>query len=334
MPGMTTSSARLVLRLGLGAAVVIATAIVLSTTPPPTAAIDLTASQPSVAASHVAPATPRQHVPKGEPGPFSYRWPVKPFGRQHPVRGFFGDPRIANHGETRQFHFGIDISAANGTPVFATLSGTAYINALHSTTVEIVASDGLEFSYWHVVPTIRSGQRVVAYETVIGHIEEPYGHVHFSERRDGRYLNPLRSGALGPFVDDTTPSARSVVFRDGVLIAETYDEAPVAVPRPWYDLPVMPALLRWRVLGTHGSVVRGWSTAADFRLTIPPASEFDDRWAPGTTQNHVRAPGRYRVVLTRSLGELRSGWYVVEVAVSDTRGNGARARFPLDLSRF
>src|SRR5688572_15595570 len=55
------------------------------------------------------------------PGPYTYRWPVKPFDRQHPVRGFFGDPRIANHGHSKQFHFGVDISAPNGTPVFATL---------------------------------------------------------------------------------------------------------------------------------------------------------------------------------------------------------------------
>ena len=71
--------------------------------------------------------------------------------------------------------------------------------------------------------------------------------------------------------------------------------------------------------------------AADFRLTIPPASEFDDRWAPGTMQNHVRAPGRYRVVLSRSLDALPAGRYVVEIAVSDTRRNAARPRFPLEL---
>lgn len=277
-------------------------------------------------------AAPKPHVPKGDPGPYSYRWPVKPFGKQHPVRGFFGDPRIANHGESRQFHFGIDISAPNGTPVYATLTGTAYIHSLHSTTVEIEGSEGVEFSYWHVIPTIRSGQRVVAYETVIGRVEEPYGHVHFSEKRSGRYLNPLRHGAMGPFVDDTTPSIRSVVIDDGLLVAEAYDETPLAVPRPWHDLPVMPALLRWRVLDARGRVVQGWSTAADFRVTIPTASEFDERWAPGTMQNHVRAPGRYRVVLSHSLVPLGTARYV-ELAVSDTRRNGTRARFRFDLSR-
>ena len=41
-------------------------------------------------------------------------WPLKPFDRAHPVRGMFNDPRIA--GSSRSFHFGIDISAPNGTP--------------------------------------------------------------------------------------------------------------------------------------------------------------------------------------------------------------------------
>jgi murein DD-endopeptidase MepM/ murein hydrolase activator NlpD len=54
-----------------------------------------------------------------------YGWPVKPFRTQHPVRGFFGDPRIGGHnGAERQFHFGVDISAPNGTPVYATITGT------------------------------------------------------------------------------------------------------------------------------------------------------------------------------------------------------------------
>jgi hypothetical protein len=75
--------------------------------------------------------------------------------------------------------------------------------------------------------------------------------------------------------------------------------------------------------------VIGWRTAVDFRLTIPPASAFDDTWASGTTQNHVRAPGRYRLILARNLLARR---YVVEVSVSDTRANASERRFPFDPS--
>jgi Peptidase family M23 len=283
----------------------------------------------------VSPARDAQRAPQqarqAEPADrHAYSWPVKPFRVQHPVRGFFGDPRISNHGRGRQFHFGIDISAPNGTPVYATLSGTAYIHALHSTTIAIVGRNDVEFSYWHVVPLVRSGQYVTAYKTVIGHIEEPYGHVHFSEKRGSRYVNPLRPGALGPFSDETRPSVRSaVVDRSGELVVEAYDETPLAVPRPWHDLPVMPALVRGRIRDAKGHTIQGWATLVDFRFTIPSASVFDEVWADGVMQNHVRAPGRYRLVLARNLPP---GRYVVEVAVRDTRGNADRVGFRLDVS--
>ena len=277
----------------------------------------------------------------------AYGWPVKPFNQQHPVRGFFGDPRRGNHGRSRQFHFGVDISAPNGTPVYATLSGTISIHSLHSTTVLIAGADGVEFSYWHVVPTVRSGQRAVAYRTVIGHIEEPYGHVHFSESSNRRYLNPLRPGALGPYSDNTRPRVTAVraeldgrrlqspIAHDGFdLVAAVQDETPLAVPRPWHDLPVMPALVRWRLLDARARVVIGWRTTVDFRETIPSASEFDRVWAPGATQNRVRTPARYRLYLARApeTGRLRLGSYTVEVAVADSRRNRARASFPLVIS--
>jgi hypothetical protein len=289
---------------------------------------------------HAASAAPRAARSDRPSERYAYAWPLKPFREQHPVRGFFGDPRIADHGESRQFHFGIDISGPNGTPVYATLTGTASIHALYPTTVAIVGADGTEFSYWHVIPTIRSGGRVVAYRTVIGHIEAPYGHVHFSERRSDRYLNPLRREALGPFADTTRPwipLARPE--RDGHrvgargrepfdLVAEAYDETPLAIPRPWHDLPVTPALVRWRLEDASGQVVRSWATATDFRLTIPPKSAFAEIWAPGTTQNHVRAPGRYRIALARDL-DLPAGRYVVRIAARDTRDNRVTTRFTL-----
>jgi hypothetical protein len=218
--------------------------------------------------------------------------------------------------------------------VYATLTGRAYIHPLHDTTILVIAGS-TEFSYWHVVPAIRSGQRVVAYKTVIGHIEAPYEHVHFSERQGGRYLNPLRPGALGPYSDTTTPLVRSAVLDpDGSLVGEAYDETPLAVPRPWHDLPVMPAVVRWRLVDRHGKVVIDWRTTVDFRLTIPDASEFDRIWAHGVSQNHVRAPGRYRLILATGfeLDHLRPGQYVVEMTAADSRTNASRARIPLTLS--
>src|SRR5687767_12932277 len=132
----------------------------------------------------------------------TYGWPVKPFHRQHPVRGFFGDPRIGGvpFGSARQFHFGVDVSAPDGTAVFATASGVVSFQPRHPDAVVITASSGVKFSYWHLVPSVRSGQVVHAYVTRIGRIARGWGHVHFSEQRGGRYVNPLRRGAMGPFV--------------------------------------------------------------------------------------------------------------------------------------
>lgn len=330
---MTTSLVRLARRPLLAASLALAAAGALVGDSMYASAAYSRVGTPLVRASstitHSAPQPPARGA-----GPYSYRWPLKPFDRQHPVRGFFGDPRISNHGRSRQFHFGVDISAPNGMPVYATISGTVYIHPLHRTTVAIAAPGGVEFSYWHVVPTVRTGQRAIAYRTMIGRIEAPYGHVHFSERRSGRYLNPLRPGAMGPFVDHTRPRVASVRAESGrlALVAEAYDETPLAIPRPWHDLPVMPALLRWRLVDGKGQSIFGWRTAADFRMTIPHAAAFDEVWAPGTAQNHVRAPGRYRIYLSRGLTGLRAGAYVVEVLARDTRGNAAVARFPLAIT--
>jgi hypothetical protein len=115
------------------------------------------------------------------------------------------------------------------------------------------------------------------------------------------------------------------------LVAEVRDETPIAVPRPWHDLPVSPALVKWCLVTSSGEVVRGWRIAVDFRLTIPAAWRYSEVWAPGTTQNHVRLPGRYRLYLSREIG-LRPGSYVVEVAVRDTRGNASQARALLTIA--
>ena len=140
-------------------------------------------------------------APQAFPAPASSAW-------------LLGDPRIAltEEGLLRSFHFGVDVSAPDGTPVFATISGRVQIPASHHDTVTILAPDGTEFEYWHVVANVRSGDYVTAYRTRIGRIEKPWAHVHFAERRNGAYLNPLRPGAMGPCADETCPAIREVRF--------------------------------------------------------------------------------------------------------------------------
>ena len=104
-----------------------------------------------------------------------YSWPLRPFDRAHPVRGYFNDPRIS--GASRAFHFGIDISAPNGTPVYAVRGGVVHLEGPRSLSV---ADGDLDFGYWHVIPVVTHLQRVRRHE-LVGHVESPWLHVHFAE---------------------------------------------------------------------------------------------------------------------------------------------------------
>jgi hypothetical protein len=265
----------------------------------------------------------------------SYSWPVKPFDHAHPVRAYFNDPRIS--GDSRAFHFGIDISAPNGTPVYAVEAGKVHLEDPRA--ISVAGSD-VTFGYWHVVPSVQHHQQVARHQ-LLGHVEAPWLHVHFAERREGSYRNPLRPGALTPWHDGTRPAVTRIAFsRHGVevpaaavsgavdVIAEARDTPPIAVPAPWNDLPVTPAKIRWRVLH-QGTVARRWRTPVDFTQTLLPQSAFDRIYAAGTRQNHAGEPGRYRFYLahTWSTTVLADGNYVLEVEASDLAGNtGSLAR--------
>jgi hypothetical protein len=251
----------------------------------------------------------------------AYGWPVKPFDQQHPVRGFFGDPRM--NGVVEQFHFGVDVSAPNGTPVYSTLSGR--ISFIHADALRVSAGN-LAFEYWHIVPIVRPGQNATAYRTLLGFVEKPWAHVHFSESRNGRYLNPLRAGGMGPFSDSTKPHVDRIVVRaNGDVLADVSDETPLAVPAPWSALPVMPAVVRWRV--GAGS----WNTVFDVRQTIPGPSSFFSVYDRASHPNHANAPGLYRIRIAQGLP--RRAATRVFVQVVDETGNASVASAPLRRTR-
>ena len=272
----------------------------------------------------------------------AYGWPVKPFDRQHPVRGFFGDPRIDDADHSGSLHFGVDVVAANGTPVHATQSGVVSIHPLHPTTILVTAGSRV-FEYWHVIPAVRPGTHIVAYRTVLGHVEAPWAHVHFSERSSGRYVNPLRAGAMTPYADRTRPEARmATAERDGRpvsvaglsgrvdLVAEVRDWMPLAAPAPWTGKPVMPALVRWRLVGR--GVRAPWVTALDARVVLPAAG-FDGVYARWTRQNKPWRAGRYRVYLAHGLDTraFDDGLYRIVVQAIDTAGNRGVAETPVEI---
>jgi murein DD-endopeptidase MepM/ murein hydrolase activator NlpD len=266
----------------------------------------------------------------------SYGWPLQPFDRQHPVRSFFDDPRQEG-AEPASFHFGIDISAPDGTPVYAVVDGVA---RLQPDAVALVADTGDRvFSYWHVSPTVADGTHVTA-GTELGTIKPGFGHVHFAELHDGKYVNPLRPGGIQPYVDDTSPTVVTLFAATGThkldlgalsgtvdLLVDCYDTPPAPLPAPPWNLTrVAPALIRWRLVPA-GAAGAAWHTAVDFRSFLAPRQKFADVYAPWTTLNRPNKPARLVYYLARRFdtSRLAPGRYRLEVAVFDSQGNNARA---------
>jgi hypothetical protein len=274
----------------------------------------------------------------------AYPWPVAPFDRQHPVRGFFGDPRMGDGGGD-SFHTGIDVSAPDGAPVYAVAPGRVSLGGPQNV---VVVTPDRNFGYWHVVPAVANGAHVPLHG-LLGHVAAGWGHVHFAEHTrtpapQGTYWNPLRRGALTPFADFGAPvvkriiSPGSVLFGLVALAAEALDHPPIAPPPPWDAVPVTPALVRWRLL--HGErAMFPWRVAADFRVSFQPRvvngsdARFGRVYARGTRQNHPGRPGLFRYRLSRPLDTRRypDGNYRIQVDATDVRGNRGLRELPVAI---
>jgi Peptidase family M23 len=248
-----------------------------------------------------------------------YGWPVKPFDRQHPVRAFLNDPRIGHNGGLA-FHFGIDVAAPDGTPVYAVEGGTVFFDSAEAIAVKVGPQH--EFGYWHINPAVKSRQIVRRHE-LLGYVSRGWGHVHFAERVGTRYINPLRPGALGPYTDPLAPNVAEIALvhvRTGVqILANVYDTTWPSVPGPWANEPVAPALIQWRVT-RHGHSHGAWRTAVDFRDHMLDRRLFHSIYAPTTAQNHQGRAGLYCFYLAHAW-KPAPGSYRLEVAATDTRAN-------------
>jgi hypothetical protein len=291
----------------------------------------------------------------------AYGWPVKPFGEAHPVRGSFGDPRtvfvdgpshrtLMTGGGSFSFHFGIDVSAPNGTAVYPVESGTVTTvsRAKAREYVEVASPNGRSFQYWHIVACVAPGQHVAARATVLGHILRPAGHVHLAELDRGVIVNPLAPGHLEPYADTTAPAVTAIGFhsRDNgsglapghvrgriEIVASAQDLPMLPVPGAWDGLPVTPALLSWSIrTAATGGVVSPRRVVYDVRNHLPTAATFWQVYARGTHQNMTTfgthysygeagiylfrlAPGGFD---TRALPD---GAYEIVVTATDIRGN-------------
>lgn len=285
-----------------------------------------------------------------------YQWPIKPFNRPHPIRGNFDDPRMPNHHINGpgpfNFHYGVDISAPGGTAVYAVAPGTASFPGVKEADLRgrpvavVVRGKGVRFEYWHIKPVVESGQHV-AKRQLLGSVIRKWGHLHLTEMRGGRPVNPLRIGGLTPYHDHTKPTIVSVMlYRNGSylpatsaplsgrvdLVLDAYDTPELKSNWPWAR--VTPALIRWRLLSeATGKVAISAQTTVDFRLSKPWVA-LTDVFAPGTRQNGRRRTGVYNFWLVREFDthELSDGTYKLVVLASDTRSNTAERTFELTVA--
>jgi murein DD-endopeptidase MepM/ murein hydrolase activator NlpD len=272
------------------------------------------------------------------PAGLAYPWPLKPFDKPHPIRGSFGDPRyhLGAEGERSAFHSGVDIAARDGTKVYSVEPG--YVHA-YAATVTVTSRTGREFGYWHIKPVVRTGMHVRRHQ-LLGRIRTGWGHVHFAESRGGHYNNPLRKGALTPYVDHTTPVVESIVLLSAAgtavdphnasgtvtIVSSIYDPPQIAPPPPWDVARLAPSMIWWSL---NGNGVAQSALVADFGAGLPPSFLYSLVYAPGTWQNKAHRPGRYLYRSVLDTTTLPNGTYSLQVAAMDTRHNVGSATIEL-----
>ena len=291
----------------------------------------------------------------GDPGPFAlpaqmisvpaktplarwtYDWPLKPFDRPHPVRGYLDDPRItrtsrrapSTSGSTSRPHrarrssrsrqeppvsiarpsMSTQESARSSTGTSFRLSGRASGSGGTPSSVEPVQLQPRS-PFRAAVRPVRQSSAGRRHRAVCG-LHHPDGD-EADLRTHGHRIDPgVVRGAVN-------------------LVADAADIASDVTPTPW---PVTPALLRWRVL-KGGTVVVRWRVACDFQRGVLRPTEFATVYADGTRMNHPGRPGYYCFYLAHNWrsASLANGSYRLEVAASDMRGNLGLSVFPITVA--
>jgi Peptidase family M23 len=285
---------------------------------------------------------------------YAYQWPVKPFDRQHPIRGAFGDPRSLRGGvdatfdNPLSFHDGIDVQALDGTAVYAVQAGQ--VSVVDRTALAVAwpfRSSGARvvFGYWHVDPVVRNG-KYVSQSQLLGYIHRGAGHLHLSEKRFGVYVNPLRRGGLSPYTDHTAPVIRGlIVYRaasrqqlplDAItgrvdIAVDAYDRPAMSPWGAWSGAVWSPTRISW-----SGLFNDEWRPRSGPPQTVSfdrlPCLSVRDVYAPGTLQNGPNFSGDYRYWLIRGLDTTPlAGRLQLSVTAADSRDNKATRTFQLTV---
>jgi hypothetical protein len=216
-------------------------------------------------------------------------WPLAPFHVQHPIRSGLNELR------PESLHVGLDIQARDGAKVYAVQPGVARVLAPSGPDARVLVGN---YIYWHITPTVTTGEPVTPFVTVLGRVMSGYGHMAFSELgAGGEYVNPLRpvGSVLAPYADHAAPViGRPALSAGGQLIVSAYDPQ-TFVRKTTYFTPVLaPAALAYRLYDSHGGPVSAleWS----FRGThLLPFAQRSLIYVPGS-----EAPG-YGCFASRSV---------------------------------
>ena len=310
----------------------------------------------SLAVIAAAPGAPAATAAGGKVTVSAYGWPVKPFDRPHPVRANFGDPRTTFHGPATQagiltsrgsfsFHFGVDIAVPDGTPVYPVRSGTATL--LGGLNVQVDSGGGFKTQYWHIRPAIRQGQRVIAKQTVLGHVlkdtstfTSPSSRPAAPSTRSRQDISARtlrrahRCSARSPSAQVTRRARRSPVSlgrsRAGRARAGRHRAARpgrVGEPSRRAGAPRLARRARpeWpRRHPAHGRVRRPHEDPEERRVLVVLRPRRAAEREHLRTQRAWRTPGTYLYRLTRKpfdTRRLRNGIYRLVVTASDVRGN-------------
>ena len=191
--------------------------------------------------------------------------------KQHPIRGFFGDPRTvylngvlsgglrgrassrSTRGSTSPRQTGR--RSTRSRPERRTTSAQRRSTSTRGPTRRVTRSSSSTST------SSRSSARAQVYakKTILGYVQPPFQHVHLTEINGTHSVNPLGKGHLTPYVDHTRPTIRDLSFRNQTgtlqtplglcgrieLAVDAFDRPPVPVPGKFSGLPVAPGLVRW-----------------------------------------------------------------------------------------
>ena len=160
----------------------------LATYVPPTTKPAATETKPADDDDKLSDADTNQSSSSGWVRPLSVWKVTSPFGmRMHPILGY------------ERMHNGIDLSAPEGTPIYAARSGKVTTAAYQANGagnyVSINHGDGFASIYMHMTHYIVSPGQYVSAGQVIGYVGNTGlskgAHLHFGISLNGTYVNPL-----------------------------------------------------------------------------------------------------------------------------------------------